>query len=100
MGELLDYILWFRFAYSYFPVNRPGVGAQHCCALTTDVVQIHDFCCKLTPMCIYTPLQTINLLQRLLTDMILVITHCILPSLTLRLDLKIARSPFLPSPPH
>jgi hypothetical protein len=31
--------------YSYFQVNRPR-GREHCCALTTDVVQIHENCCK------------------------------------------------------
>ncbi|MEH1840406.1 MAG: hypothetical protein V7L20_16990 [Nostoc sp.] len=33
-------------SYSYFQVNRSGVGVQHYCALTTDVLQIHDFCCN------------------------------------------------------
>ncbi|MEH2329395.1 hypothetical protein [Nostoc sp.] len=44
-------------AYSYFQVNRPrGRGARPC-APTTDVVQIHENCCKLTPMSNAVPLQ-------------------------------------------
>ncbi|MCC5655934.1 hypothetical protein LC608_02820 [Nostoc sp. XA010] len=33
-------------SYSYFQVNRQAVGVQHCCALMSNVVQIHDFYCN------------------------------------------------------
>lgn len=33
-------------SYSYFQVNRQAVGAQQCCALMSDVVQIHENYCN------------------------------------------------------